>query len=137
MVRNLHLQTKWILGSKGRRNDGNNLSIRNFVPPVPTKQSRGERNIKLLFRTVSSANQLSIYGATADFSDKVPKRVGCSGVKQAFGKSLPSSLRMNNSGEAPRQEHERKFEQLPQEDKKLSKLCSDAGLKLVVREQYF
>ena len=35
-----------------------------------------------------------------------------------------------------RQEYERKFEQLS-EDQKLSKLCSDAGLKLVEREQYF
>ena len=36
----------------------------------------------------------------------------------------------------PWQEYERKFEQLS-EDQKLSKLCSDAGLKLVEREQYF
>ena len=36
----------------------------------------------------------------------------------------------------PRQEYERKFEQLS-EDQKLSKLCSDAGLKLVERQQYF
>ena len=35
-----------------------------------------------------------------------------------------------------RQEYQRKFEQLS-EDQKLSKLCSDAGLKLVEREQYF
>ena len=35
-----------------------------------------------------------------------------------------------------RQEYERKFGQLS-EDQKLSKLCSDAGLKLVEREQYF
>ena len=34
------------------------------------------------------------------------------------------------------QEYERKFEQLP-EDKTLSKLCSDAGLKLVEQGQYF
>ena len=34
------------------------------------------------------------------------------------------------------QEYDRKFEQLS-EDQKLSKLCSDAGLKLVERGQYF
>ena len=34
------------------------------------------------------------------------------------------------------QEYERKFEQLS-EDQKLSKLCSDARLKLVERGQYF
>ena len=34
------------------------------------------------------------------------------------------------------QEYERKFEQLS-EDQKLSKLCSDAGLKLVETRQYF
>ena len=33
-------------------------------------------------------------------------------------------------------QHERKFEQLA-EDQKLSKLCSDAGLKLVEKGQYF
>ena len=35
-----------------------------------------------------------------------------------------------------RQEYERKFERLS-EDQKLSKLCSDAGLMLVEPEQYF
>ena len=34
------------------------------------------------------------------------------------------------------QEYERKFEQLS-EDQKLSKLCSDAGLKLVEQGQYY
>ena len=35
-----------------------------------------------------------------------------------------------------KQEYEQKIEQLS-EDQKLSKLCSDAGLKLIEREQYF
>ena len=35
-----------------------------------------------------------------------------------------------------RQEYEQKFEQLL-EDQKLSKLCSDAGLKLLQPQQYF
>ena len=36
-----------------------------------------------------------------------------------------------------RQEYEQKIEQLFEEDQKSSKLCSDVGLKLVEREQYF
>ena len=35
-----------------------------------------------------------------------------------------------------RQDFEQKFEQLP-EDQKLSKLCSDAGLKIVEKGQFF
>ena len=54
---------------------------------------------------------------------------------------LPTSLLQKNSTNAQQrwnqvQEYERKFEQM-KEDQKLSKLCSDTGLKLVEKGQYF
>ena len=50
---------------------------------------------------------------------------------------LPKKLRpVHSNGENLVQEYERKFEQLS-EDQKLSKPCSGAGLKLVVKGQYF
>ena len=93
-----------------------------------------------------SANQLSIYGAIASLCDDVPNRVRAP-VKPAAPKHLEKveiptvlSIAENSTNEQQwrnqRQEYERKFEQLS-EDQKLSKLCSDAGLKLVEREQYF
>ena len=88
-----------------------------------------------------SANQLSIYRAAADL---------CAEVHQTYQvlrgnlqhqniwkrwKSLPSSPRqkilpMNSSGETYGKKQCSEYQ-------KLSKLCSDAGLKLVEREQYF
>ena len=103
-------------------------------------------NIELLLRTVISANQLSIYGAVADLCDEVPNRIRARGKPAAPEHlekvEIPTVLSKaeNSTNEQQwgnlRQEYEQKFEQLP-EDQKLSKLCSDAGLKLVEREQYF
>ena len=87
--------------------------------------SGSDETIELLLHTVISPNQLSIYGAMADLCDEVPKRIG------AHGKPAAPEQWGNL-----RQEYERKFQQLS-EDQKLSKLCSDAGLKLVERGQYF
>ena len=106
----------------------------------------GHETIELLLRTVISANQLSIYGAIADLCDEVPKRVRAPG-KLAAAQHLEkvdihtvlSKAENSTNGQQwrnLRQEYERKFEQLSG-DQKLSKLCSDAGLKLVEREQYF
>ena len=103
-------------------------------------------NIELLLRTVISANQLSIYGAIAYIRDEVPKRIRAP-EKPAAPKPLEKveiptvfSKAENSTNERQwrnvRQEYEQKIEQLS-EDHKLSKLCSDAGLKLVEREQYF
>ena len=102
-----------------------------------------------------SANQLSIYGAIADLCDEVPKRIRLAGhlaSTLALGKlaapkhlekvEIPTVLsRAEKSTNEQlwgnlRQEHEQNLEQLS-EDQKLSKLCSDAGLKLFEREQYF
>ena len=103
-------------------------------------------NIELLPRTVISANQISINGAIADLCNEVPK-----GVRTPVKPAAPDHLEKTevptdlstaeNSTNAQQrrnlvQEYERKFEQLS-EDQKLSKLCSDAGLKLVKKGQYF
>ena len=96
--------------------------------------------IELLLRTVISANQLSVYGAVADLCDAVPKRIGAPGKLAAPEHSekleiLTDLSKAENSTNAQqwrnlRQEYERKFEQLSN-DQILSKLCSDASLKLV------
>ena len=105
-----------------------------------------DENIELLLLTVISANQLTVYGAIADLCDELPKDVG------SFGKfAAPDHLETMEIPTGPSiaethtnaqqqgnlvQEYERKFEQLS-EDQKLSKLCSDAGLKLVEKGQHF
>ena len=103
-------------------------------------------SIELLLHTVISANQLSIYGTMTDLCDEVPKRVRAQGKPAApmhlEKVEIPTVLSKaeNSTNEQQwrnlRQEYERKFERLS-EDQKLSKLCSDAGLMLVEPEQYF
>ena len=78
-------------------------------------------NIELFLRTVISANQLSMYGAIADLSDKVPKGIRAS-VKLAAFYHLEKmeiltdlSVAENSTNAQQRgnlvQEYERKFEQ--------------------------
>ena len=142
MVRNLFPQTRWILGWNGRRNDGKFLSIRSS--DISCLQCN--ETIELFLRTVISTNQLIIYGAIADLCDEVPKRVRTPG-KPAAPEHLEKVeiptvplrqkiLPLHSSGSNLWQEYERKFEQLS-ENQKLSKLSSDAGLKLVEQGQYF
>ena len=85
-------------------------------------------NIELPLRTVTSANQLSVHGAIADLCNELPKDLWAPGK--------PAAPANAQEGRNLVQEYERKFEQLS-EDQKLSKLCSDAGLKLVETRQYF
>ena len=105
-------------------------------------------NIELLLRTVISANQLSVYGAIADFCDEVPKGIG-SPVKPAAPDHLekmeiPTDLSIAKKNPTNTQQRRNKpsartrakFEQVS-EDLKQSKLCSDAGLKLVERGPYY
>ena len=105
-----------------------------------------DENIELHLHTLISANQLSVYGAIADLCSELPKDLRAP-VKPAARDRLekmaiPTGLSFTeNSANAQQrrnllQEYERKFEPLS-EDQKLSKLCSDAGLKLVQKEQYF
>ena len=105
-----------------------------------------DENVELLLRSLFSANQLSVYGAVADLRNKL-----CEGFRASVKPETPDHLEMmeipgglsdaeTHTGAQQRrdlvQEDERKFEQMS-EDQKLSKLCSDAGLKLVERGQYF
>ena len=93
-----------------------------------------------------SAKKLSIYGATADLFDEVPKRIRApekpAAPEHLEQVEIPTVLSNaeNSTNEQQwrnlRQEYERNFEQLSK-DQKSSKLCSDAGLQLVERRQSF
>ena len=93
VFRNLHWQTRRILGQSCREHDDEFSQIpviQYFVLPVPLREENWEaksmarsqytfngsdENIELLLRTVISENQLSIYGATADLCNEVPKGI--------------------------------------------------------------
>ena len=102
-------------------------------------------NIELLLRRVISANQLSVYGAIADICNELSEDLRASEKPEAPDHletmeipSGPSIEETQTNAQQRRnlvQEYERKFEQLS-EDQKLSKLCSDAGLKLVEQGHY-
>ena len=134
------------------------------VLPVPLKEENyeakeggkktfhfngSEQNVELILRTVMSANQLSICGAVADICSEVSKDTMASGKPEAHAAQDPWET-MEIPTEPPTadpqtdeqrqgnllQEYEQQFEQLL-DAQKLSKLCSNAGLKTVEREQYF
>ena len=102
-------------------------------------------NIELLFRTVISANQLSVYGAPADLRNELPKDLRAPGKPVAPDHlekmEIPTDLSIaENSTNAQQwgnlvQEHGRKLEHVS-EDQKLSKLCFEAGLKLVKKDNF-
>ena len=102
--------------------------------------------IELLLRTEISANQLSVCGAVADLCNESPKDLGAPGKPEALDHletmEIPTgpSIAETHTNEQQQgnlvQGYERKFEQLS-DDQKLSKLCSDAGLKIVELGQYF
>ena len=102
--------------------------------------------MELLLRMVISANQLSVYGAIADLCNELSKDLGVAGKLAVFDHLEMMEIPTRRSAEETEtnaqqreilvQEHERKFEQLS-EDQKLSKLCSYTGLKLVELEQHF
>ena len=92
MVRDLHLQTRWILGSNGREmmlnfsGSGHPIfrasrafergGLRNKKVRKKSIHCNGRtETIELRLRTVISANQLSVYGAVSDLCDEVPKVV--------------------------------------------------------------
>ena len=99
-----------------------------------------EENIELILRTVIYVNQLSIHGAVADLCKELckdpevaEKPAGKEGLESMeIPTVLPTADPHTNAelqGHLLR-DYENKFEQLS-EDQKLSKLCSDAGLKFV------
>ena len=105
-----------------------------------------EENFELILRTFVSVNQFSVYGAVADLCRELARNSRGTG-KPAANENLES---MEIPTELPTadpqtiaelqgnllQDYEHKFEQLP-EVQKLSKLCSDAGLKIVDKGQFF
>ena len=113
-----------------------------YKPVAGTKRACGKplaggtRNLELLLRTVISAKKLSIYGATADLFDEVPKGIRApekpAALEHLEQVEIPTVLSdaENSTNEQQwrnlRQEYERNFEQLSK-DQKLPKLCSDAG----------
>ena len=105
-----------------------------------------EENIELLLRTVISANQLSVFGARADLCKEVSEDSRAPGKSEApdhletmetpVGRSTSGSHTNEQRQGNLVQDYERKFEQLS-DDQKLSKLCSDAGLKIAEVGQHF
>ena len=105
-----------------------------------------DQNIELLLRTVISANQLGVLGAAADLCNELSEDAGALGKPEAPDHletmeipTGPSIAETHTNAQQRRllvQEYERTFEQFSQ-DLKLSKLCSDTGLKLVEQGQFF
>ena len=100
-----------------------------------------EENIELLLRTKISANQLSVHGAVADLckelSEDSERSVKLEASDHLETMEIPVGLHTNAQQHGNLvQDYERRFEQLS-DDQKLSKLCSDAGLRIVERGQYF
>ena len=104
------------------------------------------KNVELLLQVVISVDQLSIFGAVAHMTEELP--VG----RKALGKPVASSLldkqeiltqpalaEMQANEERQwnlLQEYEQRFEKLS-EDRKLSRLRSEAGLRLVEVGHFF
>ena len=116
--------------------------IRYSVVPVPWRgQLRSKRggktsihfngnteNFELLLQMVTSVNQLSLYGAVSDMIEELP--VG----RRAPGKPASASQWKATGKVVAR--NEQRFEKLS-EDQKLSRLCSEAGLRLVEVGEFF
>ena len=98
------------------------------------------QNIELLLQMVISVSQLSLYGAVADMIEELPvgqrapSKPAASGQldKQEILTQLPlAEVQANEERQGNLlQEYEQRFEKLS-EDQKLSRLCSEAGLRLV------
>ena len=103
-----------------------------------------EGTIELILRTIISVNQLSIYGAgaVADLCKEWSTDSEVAANEDLESMGIPTELPIadpHTNAELQGnllQDYEQKFEQLP-EDQKLSKLCCDAGLKLVEKGQFF
>ena len=103
-------------------------------------------NIVLLLQVVISVNQLSICGAVADMIEELPVGQRALVKPKAQGQldkveiitQLPlAKIQANEERQGNLlQEYEQRFEKLS-EDQKLSKLCSEAGLRLVEIGQFF
>ena len=104
------------------------------------------RNIELLLQMVISVNQLSLYGVVADMIEELPVGQRALGKPAASGQldkqeilSQPPLAEVQANEERQGnllQEYEQRFEKLS-EHQKLSRLCSEAGLRLLEVGQFF
>ena len=95
---------------------------------------------------VISVNQLSLYGAVADMSAELPVGLRAPGKPVASGQldkqeilTQPPLAEVQANEERQGnllQEYAQRFEKMS-EDQKLSRLCSEAGLRLVEVGQFF
>ena len=105
-----------------------------------------EENIELIFHTIISVNQRSVYGAEADLCKELSNDSEVAGKLAAHEDLEPMEIKRELATDDPHtnarlegnllRDYEYKFEQLP-EDQKLSKLCCDDGLKIVEKGQFF
>ena len=106
-----------------------------------------EETVELILRTVISVNQLSIYGAVVDLCNELdPDSRNQTGGELCESLGIPAEVPNANATsqsstslaqEDLLQEYERKFAELPG-DQKLSKLYKDAGfLKKIEEGQFF
>ena len=105
-----------------------------------------EENIEWILRTIISANQLRVYGAVETLCKELSKDSRASGKLDAneYLETMeiptePPIADPHTDGKLQGnllQNYERILEQLS-DDQKLSKLCSDAGLKSVEKGQFF
>ena len=104
-----------------------------------------EETIELILRTSISVNQLSVCVAVADLCRELSKDSRARGKPDTNEYletvEIPTELLVAPHTDAELQgnllqDYGRKFEQLP-EEQKLSKLCSDASLKIVETGQFF
>ena len=97
-------------------------------------------------KMVISVNQLSIFGAVADMIEELPVGRRALGKLVASGQldkqeilTQPALAEMQTNEERQwnlLQEYEQRFEKLS-EDQKISRLCSEAGLRFVEVGQFF
>ena len=104
-----------------------------------------QKTLSCFSRVVTSVNQLSLYGAVADTIEELPVGRRAPGKLAASGQleqemlTQPPLAEVQASEERqgnPLQDFEERFERLPA-DQKLSRLCSEAGLRLVEVGQFF
>ena len=112
-----------------------------------------DKTVEVVLRTITSVNQLSIYGAVADMCDELACRISdCSESREKFvaqrqSRNYSYSSRIDDHEQITRtdenvqgnllQDYEQKFASRPYR-LQLTKLCSNVGItKTVARGQYF
>ena len=104
------------------------------------------KRLQLFFRTITSVNQLSLYGAVAEMCEDfeslhagrpvVGERSSCSFVPNVINTNVPLNNDHPTHKELLLQRYGERIEKLSQQDK-LSKFCTDAGILTVVEVGQF